>query len=113
MAQRLNAAVRGSDTVTRLGGDEFAFILPEIHQEADAGIVAQKILEAFGSPFVINEHSIEITCSIGISLFPINGEDVQTLLKKADTAMYNAKNKGKNQFLFSLRIPFPLDAKTR
>ena len=87
-------------TIARLGGDEFTILLTEIKDAQDAGRVAQRILELFKQPFNIKTHKIFITTSIGISLFPYDGEDVDTMLKNADTAMYHAKNLGRNNYQF-------------
>lgn len=100
VAQRLLVAVRASDTVARMGGDEFTIVLTEMEKPEDAGVVAENVLEALGKPFLLNEHIIEVTSSIGISLYPVNGQDVQTLMKQADIAMYIAKGLGKNNYRF-------------
>lgn len=100
VAQRLLVSVRSSDTVARMGGDEFTIVLTEMKTPEDPRIVAQNVLEALGKPFVLNEHTIEVTASIGISLYPKNGQDVQTLMKQADIAMYIAKGSGKNKYHF-------------
>lgn len=100
VAQRLLVSVRASDTVARMGGDEFTIVLTEMSTFQDAEVVAQNVLEALGEPFTLNEHVIEITVSIGISLYPQNGQDVQTLMKQADIAMYIAKGTGKNKYHF-------------
>jgi diguanylate cyclase (GGDEF)-like protein/PAS domain S-box-containing protein len=87
-------------TVARLGGDEFTILLTEIRDAQDAARVAQRILELFKQPFNIKKHKIFITTSIGISLYPYDGDDVDTMLKNADTAMYHAKNLGRNNYQF-------------
>ena len=87
-------------TVARLGGDEFTVLLTEIRDAQDAAKVAQRILELFKQPFNIKTHRIFITTSIGISLYPDDGDDVDTMLKNADTAMYHAKNLGRNNYQF-------------
>jgi diguanylate cyclase (GGDEF)-like protein len=94
---RLTDTLRKSDTVARMGGDEF-FILAAISGTPYAGRIARKILNAFQEPFELNGHRITVTLSIGIALFPEDGEDSQTLEKKADAAMYSAKEAGKNRY---------------
>lgn len=96
VARRLTGSLRGSDTVSRLGGDEFTVILPAIPTAQDAARVADKILATLAQPFEFHSHSIFVTTSIGISLYPQNGTDVETLVKDADMAMYRAKELGKN-----------------
>jgi diguanylate cyclase (GGDEF)-like protein len=98
VADRLSHCIRDGDTIARLGGDEFIFILDNIAQPEDTPLVAQKILLAFSSPFYLKERELFISASIGISVFPTDGQDSETLLKNADTAMYRAKEWGKNQF---------------
>ncbi len=87
-------------TIARLGGDEFTILLTEIKDMQDAAKVAQRILELLKQPFNIRAHRIFITTSIGIALFPDDGDDVDTMLKNADTAMYHAKNLGRNNYQF-------------
>ena len=98
MAQRLLACVRDGDTVARLGGDEFAVILNDVASEDDIQGVARKLLAEVGLPFHIHGRELYVTTSIGVSRFPLDGGDGQTLLKKADVAMYNAKAKGRNNY---------------
>jgi len=99
-AERLVRCVRASDTVARFAGDEFIVLLNEIRSKDDARFVANKILELIGQPFHIKESELQVGASIGISLFPSDGDDMISLLKNADTAMYRAKEKGKNNFQF-------------
>jgi diguanylate cyclase (GGDEF)-like protein len=87
-------------TVARLGGDEFTILLRELKENKDASRVAQRIVDLFSQPFHIENRLIFITTSIGIALYPNDGQDVDTLLKNADTAMYHAKEKGRNHFQF-------------
>lgn len=101
VADRLRSCLRGSDTISRLGGDEFTVILPGIPSKADAGRVAEKILDAILPPFVLDGYTVSVTTSIGISLYPLDGQDKDTLLKNADAAMYRAKDLGKNRYEFS------------
>jgi diguanylate cyclase (GGDEF)-like protein len=100
VALRLRGCVRDSDTVARLGGDEFVVLLPELADEKDAAIVAQKILAAVARPFDLMGQEFRVTASIGISTYPQDGLDEQTLTKNADIAMYQAKEEGKNNFQF-------------
>jgi diguanylate cyclase (GGDEF)-like protein len=100
VATRLQGCVRDSDTVARLGGDEFVVLLPEMEDGKHAATVAHKILAVIGKAFTLIGHEFRITASIGISLYPQDGEDEQTLTKNADIAMYQAKAEGKNNFQF-------------
>jgi diguanylate cyclase (GGDEF)-like protein len=97
-AERLSAALRKGDTVARFGGDEFMLILHDLKVIEDEIQVAQKIVDSFRQPFLINAHQIFVTTSIGISIYPENGIDGDTLLKNADIAMYQAKQAGRNQY---------------
>ncbi len=96
VAQRLKASVRASDTVARLGGDEFVVLLDELDQPADAAISAAKILKAIAAPCTVEAQTMEVTASIGISLYPKDACQAQALIRRADTAMYFAKRKGRN-----------------
>ncbi len=98
VAVRLRARIREEDTVGRLGGDEFVVIARDLHGAADADAVANILLEAFDLPFALGQRSLQITVSIGIALFPEDGEDLSTLLRKADIAMYGVKRSGRNAF---------------
>jgi diguanylate cyclase (GGDEF)-like protein len=100
VASRLKECVRDSDTVARLGGDEFVVLLPELEDERHAAVVAQKILAAAARPFILMGQEFRVTASIGISTYPQDGLDEQTLTKNADIAMYQAKAEGKNNFQF-------------
>jgi len=100
VALRLKETVREEDIVARLGGDEFTVLLDDIQSVEDAGLVAEKILQQLGTPFRLAHSELVATASIGISLFPSDGLDAATLLKNADTAMYRAKEKGRNNFQF-------------
>jgi diguanylate cyclase (GGDEF)-like protein len=95
-AKRLEACVRHSDTVSRQGGDEFVVLLSEIEAAQDANLAAAKLLKAMAEPHLIGDHRLNVTLSIGISLYPDDGEDIEALLTKADTAMYHAKRGGRN-----------------
>ena len=100
VAQRLARAIRSGDTVSRLGGDEFALILQNLSKPRDAATVSQKVLEGLAAPFEVEGHEIFVTASIGITLFPSDGENPEELLKNADSAMYRAKHQGRNNFQF-------------
>ncbi len=100
VSQRLINCIRQGDTVVRLGGDEFTIILPVITKAEDAAFVAQKILVTLAEPFLLNHQELHITSSIGISLYPNDGTNTQTLIKNADIAMYRAKDLGKNNYQF-------------
>ena len=95
-AKRMQNCVRESDTVSRIGGDEFTVLLPIIEVEQDAIQVAEKILYAISQPFELAGHSILISSSIGIAVYPEHGSDEKTLIKNADVAMYYAKSRGRN-----------------
>lgn len=100
VAQRLAGCVRQSDTVSRQGGDEFLLLLPFIEHAEDVALSAQKMLAAFALPHRIDRHDLHIGVSIGISIYPENGRDAETLIKNADTAMYHAKESGRNNYQF-------------
>ena len=100
VAKRLQGCVREEDTVARLGGDEFTVILEQIDAPEDAGVVARKILDTMKPPFRISGNEIFVTTSIGITVYPIDHSDIGGLLKNADTALYGAKEAGRNTFKF-------------
>ena len=100
MARRLSACVRPGDTIARLGGDEFVLIRPDVAREDAAATMAQQLLEALSRSMTIQGHEFYPTGSIGVSMYPKDGLDSQTLLKNADTAMYRAKDAGRNNFQF-------------
>ncbi len=100
VAQRLVGCVRDSDTVSRQGGDEFVLLLPHIEHAEDAALTAQKLLAALVLPHRIDGHTIHIGASIGISIYPDNGPDAETLIKCADSAMYHAKENGRDNYQF-------------
>lgn len=100
VAQRLMASVRDSDIVARLGGDEFVVVLPNVLNRELATRMADKILGALDQPYLLESHQVESSPSIGIALFPADGEDDETLLKRADEAMYRAKALGRNNWQF-------------
>ena len=100
VAQRARSAVRDMDTVARLGGDEFAVLVEDIDTPIGAAAVAQRLLESLGQPYVDGEQPIPTSASIGISLYPTDGLDPDSLLKAADLAMYRAKAAGRNRYEF-------------
>ncbi|OGA68934.1 MAG: hypothetical protein A3G81_16290 [Betaproteobacteria bacterium RIFCSPLOWO2_12_FULL_65_14] len=100
VGRRLKDCVRGGDTVGRVSGDEFAVVLAELARPDDAALVAQKILEALARPFDLAGNEAYVTASIGISVFPADGADAETLLKNADMAMYRAKELTRNAYCF-------------
>ncbi len=99
-ALRLTTVVRDGDTVARLGGDEYAVILPHIHSPIDAETVAANILQVIARPFMVEEHELFVTASVGVTLFPEDGTTAEELLRKADTAMYSAKDTGRARAVF-------------
>jgi diguanylate cyclase (GGDEF)-like protein len=100
VGERLLLCVRDSDTVSRQGGDEFVVLLPEVTQAKDAALCAKKILTMLKAPHLIGHHALGVSASIGISIFPDDGLDLETLIKDADTAMYQAKEHGRNNYRF-------------
>lgn len=100
IAARLVACVRRSDTVSRQGGDEFVVLLASIAHDGDAGMSAQKLVAAIARPHLLGEHSVQITLSVGISIYPDDGEDAETLVRNADVAMLHAKDSGRNNHQF-------------
>ena len=100
VSERLCSVLREIDTVARHGGDEFIVLLPKLPSDSDAAAVADKLLALFRRPFVCTGHEFFVSASIGISLFPRDAEDVDSLIKHADAAMYRAKNQGRNRYAF-------------
>jgi diguanylate cyclase (GGDEF)-like protein/PAS domain S-box-containing protein len=100
VAGRLTACVRKSDTVCRLGGDEFVVLLSEVTSAEAASVSARKILRAIAAPHIIDDKSLDITVSIGGSIYPNDGQDAENLLGQADAAMYEAKKHGRNRYQF-------------
>ncbi|MFK3737153.1 putative bifunctional diguanylate cyclase/phosphodiesterase [Massilia sp. TN1-12] len=99
-AQRLQACARPGDVVARLGGDEFALVLTELSDNADAALVAQRVVEALARPFHLEGQQLFVSASVGIASYPDDGGSAELLLKNADTAMYDAKNGGRNNYRF-------------
>ncbi len=97
-SERLSSALRKGDTVARFGGDEFVLIFPDLEEVDDVKQVVQQILDKFKMPIIVNGHEFIVTMSIGISVYPGDGKDENTLLKKADIAMYQAKKVGKARY---------------
>jgi diguanylate cyclase (GGDEF)-like protein/PAS domain S-box-containing protein len=103
VAQRLKECVRASDTLSRLGGDEFVILLSEVAHVGDAAVCADKLLQAVRAPYVMDEQEINVCASIGIAIYPGDGSDADALLKNADTAMYEAKGRGRDNYQFYRR----------
>jgi diguanylate cyclase (GGDEF)-like protein/PAS domain S-box-containing protein len=98
VSKRLKRLLRKSDTLGRMGGDEFLFLVPGIARLDNATEVARKILESFREPFLVEDHELRTTASIGVTIYPDDGADADTLLKNADIAMYSAKQMGRNNY---------------
>ncbi|MDY0073328.1 MAG: EAL domain-containing protein [Thauera sp.] len=99
-ARRITACIRETDTVARLGGDEFTLILVNLRNADDCRRIADKIIEALGAPFKLGEQAAFVSASIGITIFPDDGKNIETLMNNADQAMYSAKAAGRNQACF-------------
>ena len=100
VAQRMQSCLRESDTVARLGGDEFVLLLSGENRGEAVSLAVQRVLKAVARPWQFDTQELSVSCSIGVSIFPRDGRDVQTLLKNADAAMYKAKELGKNNYQF-------------
>ncbi|WP_240620295.1 EAL and GGDEF domain-containing protein [Peribacillus acanthi] len=98
VSARLKSLLKNKDIIARLGGDEFVIVLPNIKHPKEAVAVSKEIIKALNTPFLLHDHEVYISTSIGVSLFPYDGDDVETLLKNADRAMYQAKSNGKNRY---------------
>ena len=112
-AERLVATVREEDTVARLGGDEFTIALWHVSGSDDAAKVALKVIEAVSQPYDIEGHTVSITTSAGVGIYPVHGEDADTLMKSADLALYEAKRAGKNAYRISERTDLSAVARSR
>jgi diguanylate cyclase (GGDEF)-like protein len=100
MGQKLKSAIREEDTLARLGGDEFIIVLPELQGRENAATLAKKLIKLGREPLKFGESQIKSSFSIGISLYPDDGDDYETLLDKADEALYKAKGKGRDGYHF-------------
>jgi diguanylate cyclase (GGDEF)-like protein/PAS domain S-box-containing protein len=100
VAERLKTWGREQDSVARLGGDEFLVMLTQVKELPDVAVAAERLMDAMTAEFVVQGHSLNISCSIGVSIFPEHGADCETLIKQADAAMYRAKDCGRNNFQF-------------
>ena len=97
IGQRLTGIIRSGDTVARMGGDEFLLLMPELHQSDSVSSIISKIVGAFKAPFIIEGHRLNISASIGIAVYPDDGMDMEALMRKSDSAMYNIKRHGPSQ----------------
>ncbi|BBB29415.1 bifunctional diguanylate cyclase/phosphodiesterase [Neptunomonas japonica] len=102
IAERLLLCVRKSDTVARIGGDEFTLLLQSVNGRDDAQKIAENILEVVSKPLLIGNQKLKVTCSLGISLFPLDGDNSEDVIKNADLALYRAKKEGRNRCMFFL-----------
>jgi diguanylate cyclase (GGDEF)-like protein/PAS domain S-box-containing protein len=100
VAARLKKWGREQDTVSRLGGDEFLITLTQVRDETDVAVAAERLMDVMTAAFVVQGHSLNVSCSMGVSIFPEHGTDCETLIKNADAAMYGAKDRGRNNFRF-------------
>jgi diguanylate cyclase (GGDEF)-like protein/PAS domain S-box-containing protein len=100
VADRLRKWGREQDTVARLGGDEFLITLTQVRDLSDVAVAAERLMDVMATAFVVQGHSLNVSCSVGVSIFPEHGTDCETLIKNADAAMYGAKDRGRNNFRF-------------
>jgi diguanylate cyclase (GGDEF)-like protein/PAS domain S-box-containing protein len=100
IAERLKTWGREQDTVARLGGDEFLIMVTQVKDLIDVAVAAERLMDAMTAAFVVQGHSLNVSCSVGVSIFPEHGTDCETLIKNADAAMYGAKDSGRNNFRF-------------
>src|SRR5690606_11233121 len=96
-AVRIKQSIGDTNMLARMGGDEFVCVLKDLKDENEANQIAEKIIDAFSKPFSLQETEIYVTTSIGLSLYPYDGDEVEQLITNADSAMYRAKKKGRNQ----------------
>jgi diguanylate cyclase (GGDEF)-like protein len=100
VAHRLLACVRSSDTVSRHGGDEFVMLLSHVEGAEDAGVTAERVIAALVAPLRVAGRNLQVTASIGVSVYPDDAQEAETLLNAADTAMYHAKGNGRSNYQF-------------
>jgi diguanylate cyclase (GGDEF)-like protein len=100
VAKRLRRIARAQDTVARLGGDEFLIVLTGVKEATDVAVAAERLMDAMTAEFVVQGHLLNVSCSLGISVFPDHGAESETLIKNADAAMYSAKDNGRRNFQF-------------
>jgi diguanylate cyclase (GGDEF)-like protein len=100
VAHRLRSVIRTTDTVSRLGGDEFVLIIEDLDDQFDAAHFAEKLVRTFEQPLTVSEQQIHVTPSVGISVFPEDGRDIDTLMRQSDMAMYTVKSQGRNGWMF-------------
>ncbi len=100
LAERLKRWAREQDTVARLSGDEFVLMLTHVKDVPDVAVAAERLMDAITTEFVVQGHTLKVSCSVGISIFPEHGADAETLIKNADSAMYSAKDNGRSNFRF-------------
>jgi two-component system, cell cycle response regulator len=112
VAGRLTATVREEDTVARLGGDEFVIALWHVSGPDYAATVALKVIEAVSQPYVLEGQTVSVTTSAGVGIYPIHGEDADTLMKSADLALYEAKRAGKNAYRIAERTDLSAPARS-
>ena len=103
VAERLRSCLRGDDTVARLGGDEFIFLVSDVTKESDVASLARKILALVSESLTVAGQEIRLTASLGVGIYPTDGTDAETLVANVDTAMYRAKELGRNNFQFFTR----------
>lgn len=113
VARRLESVVREEDTVARIGGDEFMIALWHVANASDVTFVASKVVEVVSEPYSISGRPAKVTASVGVSVYPVNGEDSEALIKSADTALYDAKRSGKNAFRLSWQGEIPTASHAR
>ncbi len=112
VATRLVAAVRQEDTVARLGGDEFVIVLCDLDHPDSVAKLVSKVIQAVSQPYSIEDRTVCMTASVGVGIYPTHGEDVETLMKGADKALYEAKRTGKNDYRIATRIDPPTVTQT-